>query len=104
MAKIHANRVFVEFTEGKEIPAEVIASVVAADVALIKLEWVPADAVIARLGDSDQAEEGSKAGANLESAPIIVGQRTWVVRRWEKSLVRGDCRTRGHSVWLCEQL
>ena len=52
-----ADRVVVEFTEGKEIPAEVIASVITADVALLKLEWVPADAVVARLGDSDNAEE-----------------------------------------------
>jgi S1-C subfamily serine protease len=55
-----ADRVVVEFTEGKEIPAEVIASVVTADVALIKLEWVPTDVVIARLGDSDQAEAGDQ--------------------------------------------
>jgi S1-C subfamily serine protease len=55
-----ADRVVVEFTEGKEIPAEVIASVITADVALLKLEWVPTDAVIARLGDSDQAEVGDQ--------------------------------------------
>ncbi len=54
------DRVVVEFTEGKQIPAEVIASVVAADVALIKLEWIPPDAVIARLGDSDKAEAGDQ--------------------------------------------
>ena len=36
-----ADRVVVEFTEGKEIPAEVIASAPTADVALLKLEWVP---------------------------------------------------------------
>jgi serine protease Do len=55
-----ADRVVVEFTEGKEIPAEVLASVITADVALLKLEWVPTDAVIARLGDSDQAEVGDQ--------------------------------------------
>ena len=55
-----ADRVVVEFTEGKEIPAEVIASVITADVALLKLEWVPTDAVIARFGDSDQAEVGDQ--------------------------------------------
>jgi serine protease Do len=55
-----ADRVVVEFNEGKEIPAEVIASVITADVALLKLEWVPIDAVIARLGDSDQAEVGDQ--------------------------------------------
>lgn len=55
-----ADRVVVEFTEGKEIPAEVLASVITADVVLLKLEWVPADAVIARLGDSDNAEVGDQ--------------------------------------------
>jgi S1-C subfamily serine protease len=55
-----ADRVVVEFTEGKEIPAEVIASVVTADVALVKLEWVPKEAVVAKLGDSDQAEVGDQ--------------------------------------------
>jgi len=55
-----ADRVVVEFTEGKEIPAEVIASVITADVALLKLEWVPTDAVIAGLSDSDKAEVGDQ--------------------------------------------
>ncbi|HEY7182921.1 MAG TPA: trypsin-like peptidase domain-containing protein [Blastocatellia bacterium] len=55
-----ADRVVVEFSEGKQIPAEVIASVITADVALLKLEWVPAGAVVARLGDSDQAEVGDQ--------------------------------------------
>jgi S1-C subfamily serine protease len=55
-----ADRVVVEFTEGKEIPAEVSASVITADVALLKLKWVPTDAVVARLGDSDQAEVGDQ--------------------------------------------
>lgn len=55
-----ADRVVVEFTEGKEIPAHVIASVVSADVALLQLEWVPADAIVARLGDSDKSEVGDQ--------------------------------------------
>ena len=53
-----ADRIVVEFTEGKEIPAHVIASVVTADVALLQLDWVPTNAVIAKLGDSDKAEVG----------------------------------------------
>ncbi|MCI0337471.1 MAG: trypsin-like peptidase domain-containing protein [Acidobacteria bacterium] len=58
---VHAvDRVIVEFTEGREIPAQVIASVITADVALLKLDWVPTDAVVARLGDSDQAEVGDQ--------------------------------------------
>src|SRR5262249_19180274 len=55
-----ADRVVVVFTEGKEFPAEVIASVITADVALLKLEWVPADAVIAKFGDSDNVEVGDQ--------------------------------------------
>ena len=38
-----ADRVVVEFTEGTEIPAEVIASVISADVALIKLDIIYAE-------------------------------------------------------------
>ncbi len=55
-----ADRIVVEFTEGKEIPAHVIASVVSADVALLQLDWVPADAVIATFGDSTKSEIGDQ--------------------------------------------
>ncbi len=55
-----ADRIVVEFTEGKEIPAHVIASVVTADVALLQLDQVPADAVVANLGDSSKSDVGDQ--------------------------------------------
>lgn len=51
-----ANRVAVEFISGEVVDATVVASDPPADVALLQLEHVPADAVIAGLGDSDKAE------------------------------------------------
>ena len=55
-----ADRIVVEFSEGKEIPAHVIASVVTADVALLQLDRVPADAVVAKLGDSSKSDVGDQ--------------------------------------------
>ncbi len=49
-----ANRVAVEFISGEVVNATVVASDPPADVALLQLEQVPADAVIAELGDSDK--------------------------------------------------
>lgn len=37
-----------------------MASVVTADVALLKLEWVTPDAVVAKLGNSDTAAVGDR--------------------------------------------
>lgn len=51
-----ADRVGVEFASGEVVETRVIASEPAADVALLQLERVPDDAVVARLGDSDQVE------------------------------------------------
>lgn len=51
-----AHRVVVEFISGDVVDAKVIASDPPADVALLQLERVPADAVVAKLGDSDQVQ------------------------------------------------
>jgi S1-C subfamily serine protease len=51
-----ADRVRLEFASGEVVEARVIASEPAADVALLQLERVPDDAVVAGLGDSDQVE------------------------------------------------
>ncbi len=56
-----AEEVFVKFLEGEIIRAEVITSVPAADIALIKLKKVPSGAKIARLGDSDKLAVGEQA-------------------------------------------
>jgi serine protease Do len=51
-----AHRVAVEFISGDVVDAKVVASDPPADVALLQLERVPADAVVAKLGDSDQVQ------------------------------------------------
>src|SRR5262245_4106582 len=55
-----ADQVFVEFLNGKLIPARVTNSEVYADVALLQLERVPEGAIPAKLGDSDQVDVGDE--------------------------------------------
>jgi S1-C subfamily serine protease len=53
-----ADKIEVEFSDGQLVPAKVIASVPSADLAMIKLDWVPYNAKPARLGDSDKMQIG----------------------------------------------
>ena len=53
-----ADEITVEFQGGELIPAKVLSSEPSADVALIQLERLPPNAVIARLGDSEKIEVG----------------------------------------------
>jgi S1-C subfamily serine protease len=53
-----ADKIEVEFVDGQTVPAKVISSVPSADVAMIKLDWVPYNAKPARLGDSDKMQVG----------------------------------------------
>jgi S1-C subfamily serine protease len=55
-----ADKITVEFLDGGEIPAKVVASEPAADVALLQLARPPTNAVIAALGDSDKAQVGNR--------------------------------------------
>ena len=55
-----ANVVLVKFYDGHESFANVAASSVQADVALLELEDVPEDVAPARLGDSDKVEVGDQ--------------------------------------------
>jgi S1-C subfamily serine protease len=55
-----ADKIAVEFQDGSVALARVVSSDPAADVALLKLENVPASAVFAKLGDSDKAEVGDQ--------------------------------------------
>lgn len=55
-----ADEVKVEFQSGEVIPAHVVTSEPAADVALLQLDRVPSKPFVARLGDSDQAEVGDQ--------------------------------------------
>lgn len=53
-----ADKIEVEFSDGQVVPAKVISSVPSADVAMLKLDWVPYNAKPARLGDSDKMQVG----------------------------------------------
>jgi S1-C subfamily serine protease len=53
-----ADKIEVEFIDGQVAPAKVIASLPRADVAMLKLDWVPHNAVPAKLGDSDKMQIG----------------------------------------------
>ena len=58
---VHAmDEIAVEFFGGETVPARVVASEPAADLALIKLERVPAGAQVAKLGDSDRVRVGQQ--------------------------------------------
>jgi len=55
-----ADKIEVEFVDGQKAPAKVVASVPPADVALLKLDWVPYNAVPAKLGNSDNLQVGDE--------------------------------------------
>lgn len=58
-----ADRVEVEFLGGERVSASVVSSAPFADVALLRLERVPAHAVVATLGDSARVEVGEQVFA-----------------------------------------
>lgn len=53
-----ADRIVVKFKDGYTTPAEVVSSVVSSDVAVLQLENPPETAVVATMGDSDEARIG----------------------------------------------
>jgi S1-C subfamily serine protease len=53
-----ADKIEVEFIDGQVVTAKVIASLPRADVAMLKLDWMPANPMPARLGDSDKMQVG----------------------------------------------
>ncbi len=55
-----AEHIMVEFPDGEKVTAKVIGSVVAADLAHIKLDWMPENRTIAKIGDSDHANVGDE--------------------------------------------
>jgi S1-C subfamily serine protease len=55
-----ADEIKVQFQNGESVPAKVLTSDPAADVALLQLDRVPAGAVVARFGDSDETEVGDE--------------------------------------------
>lgn len=55
-----AEKIRVHFEGHEAIPAKVVRSVPSADVALLQLDWVPPEAVAAKVGNSDIMEVGDQ--------------------------------------------
>jgi S1-C subfamily serine protease len=55
-----ADEIGFQFKNEESVPAKVLTSDPAADVALLQLERVPVGAVVAKLGDSDETEVGDQ--------------------------------------------
>lgn len=55
-----AENIIVGFPDGEQVTAKVIGSVVGADLAHIKLDWMPENRTIAKIGDSDKALVGDE--------------------------------------------
>jgi serine protease Do len=56
----NAEKISVKFINGEEIIAKVVRSVPIADIALIKLAWMPKEYTVAKLGNSDKVSIGQK--------------------------------------------
>ena len=56
-----ADHIKVKLSGGQSVGARVIASAPFADISLLQLEAVPAEVVVAKLGDSDKVEIGDEA-------------------------------------------
>lgn len=55
-----AEKIKVKFLNGEEIPAKAIRSVSVADLALIKLAWMPKEYSVAKMGNSDMVSIGDQ--------------------------------------------
>ncbi len=55
-----AEYIRVKFLSGEEIPAKVIRAAPVADLALIKLAWLPKELVVAKIGNSDNVSIGDQ--------------------------------------------
>ncbi|MGK7914814.1 MAG: S1C family serine protease [Prochloraceae cyanobacterium] len=67
-----AEQIVVEFPNGELIPARVVSSAPPADVSLLQLERLPAQAVVAKLGNSERVEVGEQIF--IVGAPLRVSQ------------------------------
>lgn len=55
-----ADGLYVEFSDGERRSAKVVSSLVMADLALVKVDQLPATAKVAKLGDSDTSQIGEQ--------------------------------------------
>jgi len=55
-----ADEIMVSFPDGQQIPAEVVSSIPAADIAMVKLKSRPKNPTVAKLGNSDNIDIGEE--------------------------------------------
>lgn len=55
-----AEKIKIRFTSGKEVPAKIMRLSKGADIALLKLAWIPDGIKVAKLGNSDKVQIGEK--------------------------------------------
>jgi S1-C subfamily serine protease len=82
------DEVTVEFLSGEKVPASVLSSEPAADLSLLKLKRVPADAKVASLADSDTVRVGDPV--MIIGAPYGLSHSMsagWVSARWPANSV-----------------
>jgi serine protease Do len=89
-----ADKIEVEFIDGQVVPAKVISSMPRADVAMLKLDWVPINAVPAKFGDSDKMQVGDDVF--IIGAPYGIGHSLSVghlsARRAQKASLDGTMK------------
>ena len=87
-----ADKIVVKFLNQDTIAAEVIASSTQADIALLKLDEVPEDLAVARLGDSDKVRIGDQI--------FVIGAPYGI----DHTLTVGHISGRRQSRTVCQQL
>jgi S1-C subfamily serine protease len=87
-----SDNIIVQFHNGKSVNAKVVFSSSEADVALLKLETIPENMTVAKLGDSDKAQVGDQV--LVIGAPYGIGH----------TLTVGHISGRRGSKTVCRQL
>jgi serine protease Do len=87
-----SDNIIVQFLNGKSVKANVIASSAEADVALLKLETIPENMIVAKLGDSDKSQVGDQV--------LVIGAPYGI----DHTLTVGHVSGRRGSKTVCRQL
>jgi S1-C subfamily serine protease len=87
-----SDNIVVQFLNGKPVKANVVSSSAEADVALLKLETIPENITVAKLGDSDKSQVGDQV--------LVIGAPYGI----DHTLTVGHISGRRGSKTVCQQL
>jgi serine protease Do len=87
-----SDNIVVQFLNGKSVKAHVVSSSMEADVALLKLETIPENITVAKLGDSDKSQVGDQV--------LVIGAPYGI----DHTLTVGHISGRRGSKTVCQQL